>query len=96
VLLTGTRGLPAHATATATWLVPERSPQQKRGNAMTLTMECATRRTISLLDGEMVEESDLGSIRRVTAGNFPIPFASSAPLIVIRRNPVDEHGIGEE
>jgi oxalate decarboxylase len=28
--------------------------------------------TISLLDGEIVEESELGSMRRVTADNFPI------------------------
>ena len=28
--------------------------------------------TISLLDGEIVEESDLGSMRRVTADNLPI------------------------
>jgi oxalate decarboxylase len=27
---------------------------------------------VSLIDGEIVEESDLGSIRRVTADNFPI------------------------
>ena len=28
--------------------------------------------TVSLLDGEIVEENDFGSIRRVTADNFPI------------------------
>ena len=29
--------------------------------------------SVSLLDGEIVEENDLGSIRRVTADNFPDP-----------------------
>ena len=37
---------------------------------MTATIKRTTR-SVSLLDGEIVEENDLGSIRRVTADNFP-------------------------
>jgi oxalate decarboxylase len=38
---------------------------------------------VSLLDGEIVEENDLGSIRRVTADNFPILAGMSIKRIVI-------------
>lgn len=37
-----------------------------------MTATTRSSHTISLLDGEIVEESDLGSMRRVTADNFPI------------------------
>jgi oxalate decarboxylase len=37
----------------------------------------------SLLDGTIVEESDLGSIRKVTADNFPILKGMSAKRVVI-------------
>jgi oxalate decarboxylase/phosphoglucose isomerase-like protein (cupin superfamily) len=113
---------------------------------MSETMERTSQHTIWLLEGEIVEESDLGSIRRATADNFPIlqgmsikrlvinpgamrtphwhananeltaysrevlaatfnthiddlpdfPFTKTDPLIVSRRNPVDEHAVGEE
>ena len=39
--------------------------------------------TVSLLDGEIVEENDFGSIRRVTADNFPILAGMSIKRIVI-------------
>ena len=38
---------------------------------------------ISLTDAEIVEESDLGSIRRVTADNFPILRGVSIKRVVI-------------
>ena len=57
----------------------------------------------SLTDGEIVEQSDLGSITHVTADgsrrharhlpNFP--FTKVDPLIVTRNNPVDEHAMGK-
>ena len=39
--------------------------------------------SVSLLDGEIVEESDLGSIRRVTADNLPILSGLSIKRLVI-------------
>ena len=39
--------------------------------------------SVSLLDGEIVEENDFGSIRRVTADNFPILAGMSIKRIVI-------------
>jgi oxalate decarboxylase len=39
--------------------------------------------SVSLLDGEVVEENDFGSIRRVTADNFPILAGMSITRIVI-------------
>src|SRR6476660_9428383 len=39
--------------------------------------------TLSLLDGEIIEESDLGSIRRVTADNLPILSGMSIEHLVI-------------
>ncbi|WP_276018349.1 cupin domain-containing protein, partial [Mycolicibacterium sediminis] len=36
------------------------------------TTQARSVHTASLLDGEIVEESDLGSMRRVTADNLPI------------------------
>ena len=39
--------------------------------------------TLSLLDGEIVEESDLGSMRRVTADNLPILSGMSIKHLVI-------------
>jgi oxalate decarboxylase len=39
--------------------------------------------SVSLFDGEIVEESDLGSIRRVTADNFPILAGMSIKRLVI-------------
>jgi len=38
---------------------------------------------VSLLDGDVVEESDLGSIRRVTADNFPILRGLSIKRVLI-------------
>lgn len=42
-----------------------------------------TSHSISLLDGEIVEESDLGSMRRVTADNFPILKGLSIKRVVL-------------
>lgn len=39
--------------------------------------------SISLLDGEIVEESDLGSMRRVTADNFPILTGLSIKRVLL-------------
>ncbi len=39
--------------------------------------------TLSLLDGEIIEESDLGSMRRVTADNLPILSGMSIKHLVI-------------
>jgi oxalate decarboxylase len=39
--------------------------------------------SISLLDGEIVEESDLGSMRRVTADNFPILKGMSIKRVLL-------------
>ena len=39
--------------------------------------------SVSLLDGEIVEENDFGSIRRVTADNFPILAGMSMKRIVV-------------
>ena len=39
--------------------------------------------SVSLLDGEIVEENDLGSIRRVTADNFPILAGMSMKRLVV-------------
>lgn len=47
----------------------------------------------SLFEGEIVEENDFGSMRRVTADNFP--FTKEDPLIVPRRNPLDAKAVGE-
>ena len=41
------------------------------------------RHATSLTNGEVVEESDLGSIRRVTADNFPILSGMSIKRIVV-------------
>lgn len=39
--------------------------------------------TTSLLDGEIVEESDLGSMRRVTADNLPILKGLSVKRVLL-------------
>ena len=39
--------------------------------------------SVSLLDGEIVEENDFGSIRRVTADNFPILSGMSIKRLVV-------------
>ena len=49
---------------------------------MTATIKRTTH-SVSLLDGEIVEENDFGSIRRVTADNFPILARMSIKRIVI-------------
>jgi len=49
---------------------------------MTATLKRTTH-SVSLLDGEIVEENDFGSIRRVTADNFPILAGMSIKRIVI-------------
>lgn len=49
---------------------------------MTTKLDPGTHK-ISLLDGEIVEESDLGSIRRVTADNLPILAGMSIKRLVI-------------
>ncbi len=50
---------------------------------MTIVTERTSHHTISLLEGEIVEESDLGSIRRATADNFPILHGMSIKRVVI-------------
>ncbi len=50
---------------------------------MTMTGNSPSMHTTSLLDGEVVEESDLGSIRRVTADNLPILTGMSIKRIVL-------------
>ena len=42
-----------------------------------------SRHATSLTDGEIVEENDLGSIRRVTADSFPILSGMSIKRIVL-------------
>src|ERR1700694_216361 len=43
-----------------------------------------SRHATSLTDGEIVEENDLGSIRRVTADSFPILSGMSIKRIVLK------------
>jgi len=50
---------------------------------MTIATERTSHHTISLREGDIVEESDLGSIRRVTADNFPILQGMSIKRLVI-------------
>ncbi|WP_198344043.1 cupin domain-containing protein [Mycobacterium dioxanotrophicus] len=53
---------------------------------MTISLTRSTTRSThatSLLDGEVVEENDYGSIRRVTADNFPILHGMSIMRLVI-------------
>lgn len=50
---------------------------------MTIVTERTSQHTISLLEGEIVEESDLGSIRRATADNFPILQGMSIKRVVV-------------
>lgn len=50
---------------------------------MTTTSDRLTTHAISLWDGEIVEESDLGSIRRVTADTFPILRGMSIKRVLI-------------
>ncbi|KZS85585.1 cupin domain-containing protein [Mycobacterium persicum] len=51
------------------------------GTHVTTSDRC--RHAASLVDGEVVEESDLGSIRRLTADNFPILRGMSIKRVVI-------------
>jgi hypothetical protein len=55
---------------------------------MTLTMEYTTCHAISLLEGEIIEESHLGAIRRVTTDNFPILRGMSIKRVVINLGPM--------
>ena len=50
---------------------------------MTASLTTRSSHSISLVDGEVVEESDLGSIRRVTADTFPILKGMSIKRVVI-------------
>jgi oxalate decarboxylase len=50
---------------------------------MTIATERTSHHTVSLLEGGIVEESDLGSIRRVAADNFPILQGMSIKRLVI-------------
>ncbi|WP_197379216.1 cupin domain-containing protein [Mycolicibacterium mengxianglii] len=47
------------------------------------TTPVRSRHSTSLLDGEIVEESDLGSMRRVTADNFPILTGMSIKRVLL-------------
>ncbi|MGV7852265.1 cupin domain-containing protein, partial [Mycobacterium kansasii] len=47
------------------------------------TSDRSSRHAASLVEGEIVEESDLGSIRRLTGDNFPILRGMSIKRVVI-------------
>jgi oxalate decarboxylase len=49
---------------------------------MTLSLDRSIH-TVSLLESDLVEQSDLGSIQRVTADNFPILNGLSIKRLVI-------------
>src|SRR4029077_15629582 len=74
--------IPRALTSARNCRVPSRRPRPKEGMALTTSIRPSTH-SISLLDGEIVEESELGSMRRITADNLPILKGMSIKRVLL-------------